>query len=65
MVKQIQCGQMVTSKVGKINGMITAKLSRFKDTQYEVTFVVGTEHNTIWLHRQEFEPINENKIGFK
>lgn len=68
----LKCGAEVVIKISRLQGVITAKLTRFKDVQHEITYFQDGEHKTIWLHSEEIEKaeniINSKKgkqIGFK
>jgi len=65
MIKQNpRCGAIVTTKIGKFTGIITAELKRFGKTQYEVTYINENQHTIVWLYKQEFTLYSDKKLGF-
>lgn len=62
----LECGTLVTTKLNKIEGMITAVTIRFTAIIYEITY--GDEFRTVYMRQDEFEVTSETKsttIGFK
>ena len=63
-MKTPDCGDMVVTKVGKIEGMITCVAKRFGAMQYEITYIADGKHYLDWFRRMEFEFKEENGVGF-
>ena len=62
----LNCGTLVTTKLHKIEGMITASTIRFDAVIYEITY--DDTFKTVYMRREEFDTIGEiktTKIGFK
>jgi hypothetical protein len=60
------CGTTVTTKYGRIEGMITAQSIRFDRVQYEISYFDSGDHKTVWMNEFEFETEADKKsIGFK
>ena len=62
----LNCGTLVTTKLNKINGMITASTIRFDAVIYEITY--GDDFKTVYMRRDEFDTIGEVKtlkLGFE
>jgi hypothetical protein len=67
MTKKYKCGEPVTLKGTKIDGIITAITERFGRFIYEVSYFNNGTHNTCWLNKCEFDLVsseNNNKVGF-
>ena len=63
----VNCGDMVITKLGGMECMITCVAVRFGATTYEATYLLNGEFIEIWLREDEFY-LNEDtdkKIGFK
>lgn len=66
MLKVFNCGTMVTTKLGNLEGMITCYSNRFMKIQYEITYYLNGEFKTVWLTDNEFTTNkSKTKIGFK
>jgi hypothetical protein len=63
-----QCGIMVSTKLGKIEAIITAVLIRFGRIQYELSYIYNGEYKTMWMDECEFDiksDLEKAQIGFK
>ena len=63
----IPCGSKAKTKVGEIEGIITAISIRFDRASYEFSYFTATDYKTCWLNESEFhtEVKERNKIGFR
>ena len=63
------CGVLITTKLGKIDGMITCISIRFDKIQYEITYLKDGEEKTSWMNEMQFIPKNvlqsKHPIGYK
>lgn len=65
-IKIIPCGTLIKTVYGNIEGMITCCDIRFNKIQYEISYFLNGEEQTIWMHEEQFETNKEKiKIGFK
>lgn len=65
-MKVFQCGSTVITKIGKVEGIITAVQIRFNRVAYEVSYFVNQEYKTVWLDELEFDikKCKQETIGF-
>lgn len=64
-MKEPKCGMSVEPKLGKVCGIITAELKRFRDRQYEISYIKDGERVEMWLHKEEFDIRDgSKKIGY-
>jgi hypothetical protein len=63
----IKCGTKALTKMGHIEGIVTAISIRFNRAQYELSYFHNGEYKTMWMDESEFDvDINEKvTIGFK
>lgn len=61
----MNCGDLVTTKLGKLEGMITCKCDRFSKITYEISYFINGEQKAVWMFPEEFTLKPEEKIiGF-
>lgn len=61
-------GTPVKTKIGEINGIITAATIRDLRIQYEVSYFYDGQYKNVWLDEYEFYPTGKSGkivIGFK
>ena len=64
--RSFPCGISVKSKIGYVEGIITAVSIRFDNIQYEVSYFTDNEYKSAWLNESEFTTENQkHSIGFK
>lgn len=62
----LPCGTPVKTKLGLIEGLITAACIRFEAVTYEISYFVDGQEKTIWMNEAEFTAnVKHNTIGFK
>lgn len=63
----IKCGTKVLTKIGHIEGMVTAVSIRFESVQYEVSYFHDGDIKTAWVREGEFDVEDGKKIpiGFR
>ena len=60
------CGSTITTKLGKLEGMITGVIIRFDKIMYEVTILIGGEPKTFTYYEAEFDTeFKKQSIGYK
>lgn len=65
-----KCGQEIRTKIGKIEGVITATCIRGNSITYELSYFKDGEHKTTWISDVEIDYTFERTytstfIGFK
>lgn len=65
-MKLYACGTHVTTKLRKIEGMITGITIRFSAVAYEVKYFFDNDFKTEWMNESEFEvtEVKKQSIGF-
>ena len=66
-IEVYECGSNCTTKIGKIEGIITGVNIRFERVIYEFSYFNNGEHKSVWLEECELDcsECSTNKIGFK
>lgn len=66
-IEVIRCGTKATTKISKIEAIVTAISIRFNRTSYELSYFNNGEYKTVWLDESEFaiEKVTKTNIGFK
>jgi hypothetical protein len=66
-IEAFPCGTLITTKIGKVQAMITAATIRFNSVNYEVSYFLDHEYKSAWLNESEFSTDGEKtmEIGFK
>lgn len=65
-VKIIKHGSLALTKLGNIEGIITATCIRFNKVQYELSYFCNGEYKCIWMDESEFTVDKKTliKVGF-
>ena len=63
----VKCGTLATTRVGKINGIITCINLRYESVRYEFSYFYSGDYKQIWMDETELEieEIETQTIGFK
>ena len=65
-LKILSCGTPVRTKLGLIDGIITATCIRFNSIAYEISYFYDGEGRTLWMNEAEFTTNTKHSvIGFK
>lgn len=61
----VTCGDIVITRLGKVEGMVTAIIDRFGQITYEITTVVEGKFDGGPFRREEFDiKESDKKTGF-
>lgn len=65
-LKILPCGTYIRTKLGLIDGIITAACIRFDAVTYEISYFCDGEGKSLWMNEAEFTTNSKHStIGFK